>query len=115
MTKKTNPRRAKAARERIAKMRASVAEMDLLCSGTLLERMMKCGKPNCPCATDPAARHGPYYQWGRMRGGKLVHRLVTAQQAQELRQAITNYHKLRKLLLSWELESEALIDTSEPN
>jgi hypothetical protein len=26
------------------------------------------------CATDPSARHGPYYEWGHMRGGKLVHR-----------------------------------------
>ena len=43
----------------------------------LSQRMMKCGKPNCRCANDPAARHGPYYEWGRMRAGKLVHRYVT--------------------------------------
>lgn len=26
--------------------------------GSIVERRRKCGKPNCACARDPAARHG---------------------------------------------------------
>ena len=29
-----------------------------LMRGSIVERRRKCGKPNCACATDPAARHG---------------------------------------------------------
>jgi hypothetical protein len=47
------------ARERIARIRATLNGMDYLCSGTLLERMKICGKPGCRCAQDPQARHGP--------------------------------------------------------
>jgi hypothetical protein len=81
----------KQARERIARIRASFDAMDYLCSGTLLRSMKVCGKPGCRCAEDPDARHGPYYEWGHMKGGKLVHRMVTPEQAALLRRAIVNY------------------------
>jgi hypothetical protein len=45
-----------------------------------------------------------------MKGGKLVHRLVSAEQANLLRRAIANDRRLRKLLRSWENETERLID-----
>jgi hypothetical protein len=95
-------------------MRKALAAIDYLCSGTLLKRMKTCGSPGCRCAQDPAARHGPYYEWGHMRGGKLVHRLVSAEQAELLRRAIANYRRLKKLLRSWEVETERLIDAEAP-
>jgi len=49
-----------------------------------------CGRPSCACAQDPAARHGPYFEWWHMRTGKLVHRQVSAQHAAVLRRAIIN-------------------------
>src|SRR5277367_4214564 len=110
MTKITRPRSAARARERIAQIRQELGAIELMCSGTLLKRMKTCGSPTCRCAQDPAARHGPYYEWGHMRAGKLVHRLVSPEQAELLGQAINNYRKLKKLLRSWEAESERLID-----
>ena len=46
-----------------------------------------------------------------MKAGKLVHRLVSAEQASLLRRAIANYRRLRRLLRDWENETERLIDT----
>jgi hypothetical protein len=103
------------ARERIQSIRASVTRFELLCSGTLSERMMKCGKPTCRCANDPAGRHGPYYEWARMRAGKPTHRYVSQQQAQVLRQAIDNYRLVKKLLREWEENTERLIDAEQPH
>lgn len=100
----------KQSRERIAAIRASLNAVDYLCSGTLSRRMMRCGKPSCHCAHDPDARHGPYYEWGHMKAGKLVHRMVTAEQAEILRRAIANYRRARKLMRAWERETERLID-----
>jgi hypothetical protein len=54
-----NARRAvQRAKARIGRIRSTLAQYELMCSGTLSERMMKCGKPHCGCASDPAARHG---------------------------------------------------------
>jgi hypothetical protein len=101
-------------RERIAKIRAAIDAFDYLCSGTLLRRTKLCGSPKCACATDPNARHGPYYEWGHMKGGKLVNRMVSPQQAAALRRAIENYRKVKTLLRDWEAETERLIDLEHP-
>ena len=114
MPSNASTKRTDAARQRIAELRATLSRIELLCSGTLSERMMKCGKPNCRCATDPSARHGPYYEWGRMRAGKIAHRYVTPEQAKALRQAIDNYRQVKKLLRAWEADSERLIDADYP-
>lgn len=114
MPRKPSTRKTHAARERIAKLREALGEIELLCSGSLSERMMKCGKPGCRCATDPSARHGPYYEWGRMRAGKLTHRYVTPEQAKALRQAIENHRLVKKLLRAWEVDSERIIDAENP-
>lgn len=102
------------AHARIERIRVLLAAFELLCSGTLSERMKKCGKPSCRCASDPSARHGPYYQWVRMRAGKPTQRYVTEQQAQILRQAIDNYRLIKKLLREWEENTERLIDAVQP-
>jgi hypothetical protein len=102
------------ARNRIASILAALSGIDYLCSGTLSKRMMKCGKPNCRCAKDPDARHGPYFEWGHMVGGKLVHRMVPPEQAAKLQVAIENYRKVKKLMLAWEKETEKLIELEAP-
>jgi hypothetical protein len=99
----------KQAHERIAHIQATLNAMDYLSSGTLLERMKICGNPRCKCR-GPAGRHGPYYQWGHMKSGKLVHRTVSPEQAAILRVAIANYRKARKLMKAWEGETERLMD-----
>src|ERR1035441_7128613 len=102
------------AHTRIAAIQNAIHAVDYLCSGTLLEHRTRCGKPGCRCATDPDARHGPYYDWGHMRAGKLVHRRVSPEQAVVLRIAIANYRKVRKLLLDVQKETERIIDTELP-
>lgn len=102
------------AQNRIAKIQESLSAVDYLCSGTLSKRMMKCGKQNCRCAKDPDARHGPYFEWGHMVGGKLVHRMVSPEQAARLQIAIENYRKVKKLMLAWEAETEKLIALEVP-
>jgi hypothetical protein len=104
----------KQARQRIARLRATLSGIDYLCSGTLLKRMKVCGKPGCRCAHDVNARHGPYYEWGHMKGGKLVHRVVSPKQAELLRLAIDNYRNVQKLLRDWEVETERMINAEAP-
>ena len=90
---------------RIAALKRQLARIDLICSGTLLERTKLCGKPGCRCAQDPAQRHGPYYEWNRLENGVLRHRVVSPEEARGIRRAQRNYRRLRRLLAQWENES----------
>ncbi len=100
--------------EKIAEIQQALAAMQYLSSGTLMKRMKVCGNPRCRCATDPAARHGPYYEWSHLKGGKLRHRTLTPEQAELMRLAIANYRKARKLLRAWEAQTERLIELNVP-
>ncbi len=112
MTRRPADARRQAALGRIAQIRTRIETIERLCSGTLLRRTKVCGKSACRCAQDPTARHGPYYEWGRMKKGRLVHRMVSPAQAALLREAIANYRTLRRLLRAWETETVKLIDAA---
>jgi hypothetical protein len=90
---------------RIVRLQDQIRAIDYLCSGTLIRRMKQCGKPTCRCARDPGSRHGPYYEWGVMRNGRLVHRMVSIEQARFLRRAIASYRRVLRVLRQWEAQS----------
>lgn len=101
-------------RSRTIEIRRAISAMDHVSSGTLLERTKVCGRPNCRCATDPVYRHGPYYEWNRRIGGRLVHRILSAQQAELVARAIANYREVIRLLSLWERETaEEILDNEE--
>ena len=92
-------------REHTRELRRAISLMDFVASGTIHKRTKVCGRQNCRCATDPAARHGPYYEWSRRQDGRLVHSVITPAQAQFFTQAIQNYREIQQLLRLWERET----------
>jgi len=108
MTTATNAKSAKS-REKIAEIQRTLSAMEYLSSGTLLKRTKVCGNPRCHCASDPAARHGPYFEWSYLKDGKLHHRTLTPEQAEIMRLAIANNRKAKKLLRTWEAQTLQLI------
>ncbi len=106
---KKDEKDVKAIRRRINTIRQSISAMDLVCPGTLYERKKKCGRPNCRCATDPEALHGPYYEWNKREGGRLVHKIVSPEQAEEIKKAIENYRKIEALMKQWGCETASII------
>ena len=113
MTTVTDAKSTKS-REKIAEIQRTLSAMEYLSSGTLLKRMKVCGNPRCHCATDPAARHGPYFEWSYLKAGKLHHRTLTTEQAQIMRLAIANQRKAKKLLRAWEAQTLNLIELTTP-
>lgn len=101
-------------RRRTRAIRKAIEEMDLVSSGTLLKRTKVCGKPTCRCATDPSARHGPYYEWNRLMGGRLVHSVITEEQAELVALAIENQREIKRLLMRWEaVTTNFILDQDE--
>src|SRR5438067_6736845 len=60
--------------QRFLELRRGLEEIDYFCKGTVLKRMMKCGKAQCSCASDATKRHGPYFELTYKANGKTVHR-----------------------------------------
>jgi len=102
-------------RQRTLELRRAISAMDYVASGTLHSRTKVCGRSNCRCADDPNARHGPYHEWSRRTGGRLVHHVITTQQAEIIARAIANHREIRELIARWaeETTSEVLDAESE--
>ena len=48
--------------QRFAALKREILDLEYFCKGTVLQRMMKCGNPRCPCHRHPGQRHGPYWE-----------------------------------------------------
>ena len=94
---------------RIRSIRRQIAAMGFVAQGTVSKLTKVCGRPNCRCAEDPQARHGPYYEWTRREKGRYVHTVVSAEQAQELIAAIDNHKRVLALLARWSTETARAI------
>lgn len=101
-------------RQRTKELRQAISSMAFVTSGTLHTRTKICGRKNCRCAEDPAARHGPYHEWGRRVQGRLLHHIVTPQQAKLVERAISNLREIQRLLAEWERQTVAEILNRDP-
>jgi hypothetical protein len=80
------------------RLKAQLDDLGYILQGSLRERWMTCGKAACRCADDPAARHGPYYQWSWAENGKTRSIYLDADQAERCREWIGNNRELEALL-----------------
>jgi hypothetical protein len=85
--------------QRFRQARQELHQLGYFLKGTVLKRMMKCGKPNCACHRDPAQRHGPYFEWTYKAAGKTVN-VKLSPQAAPLYQAATKQHRKLKAVLT---------------
>ena len=100
-TKRADRRRQEQLRQcrtEYARLKARLREVGFICEGSLVERWMQCGKPNCACASDPASQHGPYFQLSWKEKGKTVSRRLPAEHAALYRQWIANRQRLQSII-----------------
>ena len=84
--------------QRFRELKREFQQLEYFCKGTLLRRMMKCGKAQCACRHDPAKRHGPYFEWTYKAKGKTVNMKLTPEATPIYRAASQQYRKLKSLL-----------------
>ena len=95
--------------ERFQTLKQEFQQLEYFCKGTLLKRMMKCGKAQCACRQDPAKRHGPYFEWTYKAKGKTVNVKLTRNVMPLFRAASHQYRKLRSLLNRLETLSQTVL------
>jgi hypothetical protein len=84
--------------QRFSQIRRELLELEYFVKGTVLKRMMKCGRPQCACHHDSSKRHGPYFEWTYKANGKTVNVKLTAESAPLYRAATKQQRKLKALL-----------------
>src|ERR1700686_1684051 len=84
--------------KRFQELKADLERIEYFSKGTVLARMIKCGKPKCPCGADPKKRHGPYFEWTYKEQGKTVNVRLTAEAAPLFQAASKQYRKIKSTL-----------------
>lgn len=92
---------------RFAELRQELQKLEYFCKGTVLERRMKCGQPACACHSDPAKRHGPYWEWTYKAGAKTINVRLHPAAGPLYRAASQQYRRLKSLLKRLETISRA--------
>ena len=95
--------------QRFRELQRDLEQLEYFCKGTVLKRMMKCGKAHCACASDPAKRHGPYYELTYKANGKTVNVKLSPQAAPLYKAASRQYRKLKNLLNRLETLSQTIL------
>jgi hypothetical protein len=95
--------------QRFHELKRDLEHLEYFCKGTVLKRMMKCGKAWCACASDPTKRHGPYYELTYKANGKTVNVKISPEAAPLYQAASQQYRKLKKLFIRLEKLSQTIL------
>ena len=94
---------------RFEELKAALTQIEYFSKGTVLARMVKCGRPKCPCGVNPKQRHGPYFEWTYKEKGKTVNVRLTAEAAPVFQNAARQYRTLKSNLARLEKLSRQAI------
>jgi hypothetical protein len=91
-------RRLRERQQEYRRIKARIQDVGFICEGSLVQRWMPCGKPNCRCSTNPKQRHGPYWQLSWKEAGRTVSRRLSPEHARLYKEWIANRRALESLL-----------------
>ena len=94
---------------RFGELKRELAQLEFFFKGTVLARMVKCGKSRCACKDDPSKRHGPYYEWTYKAAGRTVNVRLSPEAAPLYASAAKQYGKLKSTIKRMEKLSRRAI------
>ena len=95
--------------QRFHELKRGLDSLEYFCKGTVLKRMMKCGKAACACHSDPDKRHGPYFELTYKANGKTVNVKLAPEAAPLYKAASLQYRRLKILLTRLEKLSQIIL------
>ena len=104
--------RMQAYQDKHRKLTARLSRIGFIWPGHIQRRYLTCGKPGCSCATDPAARHGPYAYWTSKEAKKTVSRLLSPEEAELLEEWIENRRELETVVRDMKKLSQKTLEVA---
>lgn len=89
--------RVKELEEKRRRVGARLVEVGDIRRGSLYERYLKCGKPECRCFSDKAYLHGPHYSLTKKVKGKTVLRSIAKGVLELTKAQIVNCQEFRRV------------------
>ena len=86
---------------RITAIKHDLLALGPLHPGSITRQYNTCGSPSCRCKSDPAHRHGPYYQLSYGHQRKSSSTFVREPDLAAVEQQLRNYERLRALVDEW--------------
>ena len=83
-------------------LKKALRDLGYVRPGSLVRRLMPCGKPSCHCMADPPVLHGPYYQWTIKVRGRTKTLRLSAEQARVCEEWISNHRKMKEVVRKME-------------
>ncbi len=84
--------------ERYRALARQLADIGFIARGSVISTTTTCSSKGCHCRTDPARRHGPYWQLCRSSGGTTRTRRLSEAEAELYRAWIANRRRAEALL-----------------
>jgi hypothetical protein len=81
---------------------AELAQIGFIARGSVVAAMTTCSSKGCHCRTDPARRHGPYWQVSRSSGGTTRTRRLSEAEAKLYQGWIAERHRAEAILAELE-------------
>lgn len=98
MPRATTTERLDGYERRYRELAQQLADIGLICAGSVTRRYTRCGTAGCRCHADPPQPHGPYHQWTAKVDGKTVTRRLTDEEAKLYQEWIANDRQLRAVI-----------------
>jgi hypothetical protein len=95
--------------QRFHELKRGLDSLEYFCKGTVLKRMMQCGKTACARHSDPDKRHGPYFELTYKASGKTVNVKLAPEAAPLYKAASLQYRRLKLLLTRLEKLSQIIL------
>ena len=77
---------------------AELAQIGFIARGSVIASTTTCSSKGCHCRTDPARRHGPYWQLSRSREGTTRTRRLSEAEAKLYQGWIAERHRAEAIL-----------------
>lgn len=84
--------------ERYRALARQLADIGFVARGSVISTTTTCSSRGCHCRTDPARRHGPYWQLSRSSGGTTRTRRLSEAEAELYREWIANRRRAEAVL-----------------
>ena len=97
MATRRSTKRLERYEEHYRELTRQLADIGYVISGSLAQRLTRCGRATCACSAEPPKLHGPYWHWSTKVNGKTVNRRLSEREAALYNEWLDNHRRAKAL------------------